>query len=131
MKPGTIAQSVTLPAPPAAVYSTLMNSRQHAAFTGAAALIKARVGGAFSCYDGYISGLTVELVPGKRIVQAWRSQGWPKGLYSLVTFALSPTVGGKTKLRFTQIGLPAGDVKAKSDGWRTHYWQPLKRYLSS
>jgi activator of HSP90 ATPase len=73
--------------------------------------------------------VTLELEPNKRIVQAWRAKGWPKGFYSVVTFALSGSAGGKTKLRFTQLGVPAGDFKAKSDGWRTHYWEPLKKYL--
>jgi hypothetical protein len=65
------------------------------------------------------------------IVQAWRSKGWPKGFYSLVTFALASGGRGKTKLSFTHLGVPAGDVKAKGDGWRAHYWTPLRRYLSA
>jgi activator of HSP90 ATPase len=126
----TITQTVTLPARPAAVYAALLDEKQHAAFTGNGAQIAPHVGGAFTCYDGYITGVTVELVPAKLIVQAWRSKGWPKGFYSLVTFALSAHGRGKTKLRFTQLGVPAGDFKAKSSGWRTHYWEPLQRFLA-
>ena len=125
----TIRQTVLLPGAPARVYAALIESRQHAQFTGAPAKISARVGGAFSCYDGYITGVNVELVPGQRIVQAWRSQGWPKGFHSLVTFALAKAPGGKTRLTFTHLGVPAGDFKAKSQGWKTHYWEPLKAFL--
>jgi uncharacterized protein YndB with AHSA1/START domain len=125
----TITQSVTLSAPPAAVFSALMDEKQHSAFTGNPAKIDARVGGRFSCYEGYINGVTIELIPAKLIVQAWRSRSWPKGYYSLVTFALSPAAGGKTKLRFTQIGVPARDFTSKNNGWRTHYWEPMKRHL--
>ena len=131
MNTKTITQSVVLPARPAAVFAALMDGKQHAAFTGDSAGIAPRAGGAFRCYGGYISGITVELVRGKLIVQAWRSRGWPKGHYSLVTFALSPAAGGKTKLRFTQLGVPARDFQAKSAGWRSHYWTPLKRYLAA
>jgi activator of HSP90 ATPase len=131
MKNKPITQTVTLPARPAAVFTTLMDEKEHAAFTSAAAQIDNRAGGAFRCYGGYITGITVELVPDRLIVQAWRSRDWPKGLYSLVTFALSPSAGGKTKLRFTHMGVPAGDFKAKDSGWRTHYWKPLKRYLGN
>ncbi len=127
----TIAQSVTLPARPAAVYSALMDEKKHSAFTGDAAKFDARAGGAFSCYGGYIGGVTVELVPDKLIVQAWRAQGWPKGFYSLVTFALSPHGRNKTRLRFTHVGVPARDFKSKSNGWRSHYWEPLKRFLAA
>ena len=130
MNTKTIAQSLTLPARPAVVFAALMNQKIHGAFTGAPAHIDARVGGKFSCYGGYITGVTVERVTNKLIVQAWRSRGWPKGFYSLVTFALSPAGRGKTKLRFVHLGVPARDEKAKSEGWRTHYWEPLKRYLA-
>jgi uncharacterized protein YndB with AHSA1/START domain len=130
MNTKTITQSVTLPARPSAVFAALMDGKKHSAFTGAAARIDARVGGSFSCYGDYIEGVTVELIPDKRIVQAWRSQSWPKGFYSLVTFALSPGGKGKTKLRFTHLGVPARDFQAKSNGWHSHYWEPLKRFLS-
>ena len=125
----TIRQNAFIRATPQQVYSALLNEKKHAAFTGAAAKISTKVGGAFTCYDGYITGTNVELVPGKRIVQAWRSQDWPVGTYSLVTFALAKSPGSKTKLSFTQLGVPASDFKDKSGGWRTHYWQPLKKYF--
>jgi hypothetical protein len=33
---------------------------------------------------------------------------------------------GKTKLSFTQVGVPANDYEDKSAGWKTHYWTRLK-----
>jgi uncharacterized protein YndB with AHSA1/START domain len=126
----TITQVVTLPAPPAAVFAALMNEKKHTAFTDAPAKIDARVGGAFRCYGGYLYGITLELVPGKLIVQAWRSRHWPKGFYSIVTFALAAAGVGKTKLHFTQVGVPARDAASKTKGWSFHYWEPLKRYLA-
>ncbi|HUJ71719.1 MAG TPA: SRPBCC family protein [Verrucomicrobiae bacterium] len=124
-----IKHQVVICAPPARVFEALMDSRKHAAFTGERASISRRVGSAFRCYGSYITGFNLEIDPGKRIVQAWRSRDWPKGAYSIVTFALSKMAGGKTKLRFTQVGVPAGDYARKNTGWRTHYWEPLKRYL--
>ncbi len=116
-------------ATPAQVYAALMDSKKHSAFTGQPARIDAREGGAFTCYDDYIKGVTLELEPAKFIVQAWRSRNWPKGTYSLVTFKLLKQAGGKTQLRFSQIGVPAWDYKEKSGGWRTHYWERLKKHL--
>ncbi len=29
--------------------------------------------------DGYISGKVLELVPGKKVVQEWKTTEWPKG----------------------------------------------------
>lgn len=125
----TIRQTVTIKAPPGKVFNALMNEKQHARFTGAAAVISRKEGGAFTCYDGYTSGFNLEVSAPRRIVQAWRGRTWPKGLYSIVTFSLGRAPGGATKLSFTQVGVPASDFKAKSDGWRSHYWKPLKAYL--
>ena len=129
LKTKNINHRVTLPAKPKDVFKVLLDSDLHGKFTGGRAQIDAREGGAFCCYDDYINGINLELIPGKRIVQAWRSKGWPKGTYSIVTFALAGKPGGKTELRFLQVGVPANDYTAKNKGWRTHYWEPLKRFL--
>jgi len=125
----TIRQKVIIGAPPKKVYAALMEEKRHAAFTGAPATISRKAGGAFSCYGGYVSGINLELVPAKRIVQAWRGRDWPAGFYTIVTFALSRSAGGRTKLSFTHAGVPANDFKAKSAGWKSHYWKPLKAFL--
>ena len=68
-----IRQEVVLPATPGRIYSAYMDSAEHEAFTNnGPASISDDVGGAFSCHGGAISGRNVELVAGKRIVQAWR-----------------------------------------------------------
>jgi activator of HSP90 ATPase len=125
----TIRQALTIGAAPRKVYAALIEEKRHSKFTGAAARISRKAGGAFSCYGGYITGFNLDLVPSRRIVQAWRSQGWPAGHYSIVTFALSSSAGGGTKLRFIHGGVPASDCRAKDKGWRSHYWRPLKAYL--
>lgn len=129
MRTKNISHRITLPAKPADVFAALMNSTQHSRFTGEPARINAKTGGAFTCYGDYINGITLELEPGKRIVQAWRSRNWPAGFYSIVTFALAAKPGGRTELRFSQVGVPANDYAKKNQGWRTHYWEPLKRFL--
>ncbi len=84
---------------------------------GRAADIADDVGGAVSMFGGDIRGRNVELVPGKRVVQAWRSQAWPEGVYSIVRFELAPE-GKGTKLVFDQAGHPdgcAGDARRRLD----------------
>jgi uncharacterized protein YndB with AHSA1/START domain len=124
-----IRQTVTIGAPPEEVYSALMDEKRHASFTGAAAAISRRVGGAISCYGGHIKGINLELKPGKRIVQAWRTRDWPAGTFSIVSFSLARKAGGRTRLAFHQVGVPARDIAAKTRGWRLHYWEPLKAFL--
>jgi uncharacterized protein YndB with AHSA1/START domain len=125
----TIRHKVTIGAPPKKVYAALIEEKRHAKFTGEAAKISRKVGGPFSCYGGYLTGINVELVPAKRIVQAWRAKAWQAGIFSVVTFALARGAGGKTKVTFTHVGVPAANAKYIDAGWRTYYWKPLKAYL--
>jgi activator of HSP90 ATPase len=91
--------------------------------------MSSKVGGSFTCYDGYITGFNLELDSPKLIVQAWHSENWPPETWSIVVFKLTKLSGGKTKLSFKQVGVPEGDYAAKNKGWRTHYWEPLKKFL--
>ncbi len=129
MKTKNIEQKVLFNAPPKDVYDALLNGKKHSQFTGEPAKIRAKAGAPFTCYGDYIKGFTLELETNKRIIQAWRGKDWPDGHYSVVTFALSNKPGGKTELHFTQIGVPADDYAEKNKGWRTHYWEPLKKFL--
>ena len=117
---------VRFDAKPRAIYQALMNSKKHRAFTGAPAKIDAKVGGGFTAWGPHLQGVTVDLVKNKRIVQAWRAASWPKGHYSIATFELKGAKGG-TKLVFTQTGIPASRLRDINGGWKSHYWDLLKR----
>jgi activator of HSP90 ATPase len=120
-----IHQEVSIAASPAAVYALLMTSDDFTRMTGGrAASIAKDVGGAVSLFGGDIRGRNVELVPGKRVVQAWRSGAWPEGVYSIVKFELSAE-GKGTKLVFDQAGHPEGSGETLEGGWHQMYWQPM------
>ena len=120
-----IRQSVTFKASPHAVFEALMDSRKHTKFTGSAARISRKVGGAIWAYDGYITGANLELVRDQKIVQAWHGSDWPEGHMSRVTFKLTRVKGG-TRLTFTHRGVPPEHVASIKQGWIESYWQPLK-----
>ena len=127
-KTRTIRQSVTFKAAPADVYEVLMDSKKHGALTGSVARVSRKVGGKFSVYGGDIEGVNLELVPGQRIVQSWRYSDWPSGHYSTATFSLAE-VSGRTRLTFTQTGVPAEAYEDIRQGWRDYYWRPMKQLL--
>jgi len=125
-----IHQEVTIAAGPDAVFAVLTGSDAFTRMTGGrVADISKDVGGAASMFGGDIRARNVELVPGKRVVQAWRSQVWPEGVYSIVRFELTPE-GKGTKVVFDQVGHPEGAHKALEDGWGQMYWQPMDAMLS-
>lgn len=92
------------------------------------AKIEARAGGAFSLFDGHIIGRNIELVPDRRIVQAWRVVDWPEGIYSIARFELDAQ-GSGTRLVFDHTSFPAGLHDHLASGWQERYWAPLKKYL--
>lgn len=91
--------------------------------------ISSRVGGTFSLFGGYIVGRHLDLVPNRRIVQAWRVQSWGPGEYSIVKFDLTEQ-GSGTKIIFDHKGFPAGLAQHLAAGWKGNYWEPLEKYLA-
>jgi uncharacterized protein YndB with AHSA1/START domain len=93
------------------------------------AKISRNAGGSFSIFADYIIGWQLELVPNQRIVQAWRETSWDPGIYSVVRFQLNP-LGTGTRLVFDHTGFPAGAGEHLAIGWKSHYWEPLDKFLS-
>jgi len=81
-----------------------------------------------ACFGGMIHGRHVELVPGERLVQAWRVKLWPEGEYSMVRFELRPE-GEGTRATLDHWGFPEGQAAHLGAGWDKNYWQPLRNYL--
>jgi activator of HSP90 ATPase len=122
-------QEVDFKATPQRIYEVLLDSKQFSAFTGMPADISREAGGAFSMFGGMIVGRNVELVPGQRIVQAWRPASWDPGVYSIVRFELVKN-GSQTKVALDHTGFPEGDYGHLNEGWKERYWQPLEKYLA-
>lgn len=119
------------------VYEALTDAKQFTKVTNfssvketAPAEISGEVGGAFTCFGGYIVGRHVELVPSRRIVQAWRVAAWAPGVYSIAKFELSEQ-NSVTRLVFDHTGFPAGKAEHLADGWKANYWEPMRKYLAS
>jgi activator of HSP90 ATPase len=132
-KPGdtrtALHQEVELAASASRIEGALLDAKQFAAFTGLAATIDPREGGAFSLFGGVIVGRTIEIVSGQRIVQAWRPTHWDPGVYSVVKFESRPS-GSGTLVVLDHTGFPAGDYDSLSSGWYEHYWEPLKKFFA-
>jgi activator of HSP90 ATPase len=131
-----IHQEADFKVSPGVVYQTLLSSAKFSActkksfpvFTDKSAVIDSIAGGSFSVFDGHIIGRILELVPGQRIVQAWRVVDWPAGVYSIAKFELKPQ-GSGTHLVFDHVGFPEGLKEHLSTGWQQHYWDALNSYF--
>jgi uncharacterized protein YndB with AHSA1/START domain len=126
----TIKQRVKLPASPAVIYDLLADSKKHSAVTGKKATISRKIGGTFSASEDDVSGVIVDLVPGQRIVQAWRHRRFPEGVFSMAAVVLTPTRDGGTELVLTHRGVPKDLIPETERAWREQYWARIKAYLA-
>lgn len=125
----TIHQEVTFKTSPDKVYAALTDADQFSAATGAPAKIAKEAGGEAELFGGQIAARHVEMVPGKRLVQAWRAGNWEDGLYSVARFELKKD-GAGTKLVFDHTGYPEDAHDMLEGGWHKMYWEPLTKHLS-
>lgn len=125
----TIKQRVKFKADPATVYDLLADSRKHSALTGKQAIISRKIGGTFTIGDDDVTGINVDLVPGRRIVQAWRHRRFPEGVFSMAAVALTPTPDGGTQLVLVHRGVPKELIAETEQAWRDQYWSRIKTYL--
>lgn len=125
----TIKQKVIFKAAPEVIYDLLTESKKYSAVTGKKAVIGKKAGDHFSVYGGQATGIIVELVRNKRIVQAWRGHSFPEGIYSMATFNLQTNAKGGTELILVHRGVPANMIPFVEEGWRKYNWDPIKNYL--
>lgn len=114
---------------PEELYDAWLDGEAHADMTGAAATGEAREGAPFTAWDGYISGTNLELRPGERIVQAWRTTEFPEGAPdSRVEITLTATATG-TQLRLAHSEIPEGQADNYKQGWKDYYFAPMKEHF--
>jgi activator of HSP90 ATPase len=127
--PKVVKQTVTLPAPAKALYAMYINASTHKAITGGKVVISARPGSAFSGFNGMLQGRMLQTVPGRLIVQAWRSSGWKKGdLDSTLILRFTPK-GRSGRIDLIHANVPDHDYRGVDEGWKKYYWRPWRRYL--
>jgi uncharacterized protein YndB with AHSA1/START domain len=125
----SLSVSELIPAPPERIYAAWLSSDEHTAITGDKAVVEPFVGGKHSTFDGYAVGQTVELQPGRRIVQTWRAEDFPLGSPdSRVEVTLEETVGG-TMVTIFHTEIPSGQGASYRDAWVQYYLEPLKGYF--
>jgi uncharacterized protein YndB with AHSA1/START domain len=120
----------TIPASPQAIYDAWLDGRAHSEMTGGKAEASSHVGDAFTAWDGYIAGKNLELVPGERIVQSWRTTNFIDGQPdSRITVTLAPVADG-TRLTLLHEDVPDDHRGYENGGWQDHYFTPMKAYFA-
>ncbi len=119
-----------LPASAEEIYNAWLSSAGHSQMTGSRAEVQGGSGGAFTAWDGYIWGRTLELEANRRIVQAWRTSEFPEGSPdSRVEILLEEDLNG-TKITLTHTNIPDGQGENYKQGWDDFYFTPMRAYFS-
>ena len=78
--PESFETSDVILATPKRIYEAWLDSEEHTNMTGGKAEFSAEPGASFTAWDGYITGVNLELEPYHRIIQSWRSSQFPEGV---------------------------------------------------
>jgi len=122
--------SAKIDATPERIYAAWLDSQSHSDMTGGQAVVSAVEGERFEAWDGYISGLNLELESPRRIRQSWRTTEFAEDDEdSLLEVTFEPE-GQGTLLRLRHWNLPDHGMQYRQ-GWVDAYFEPMKAYFES
>ncbi len=114
------------------LYDLYMDPRRHAAFTGGGKVkISPKPGSPFAAFGGMLSGTTLAADPGKLIVLRWRSCEFHKTDPDSILIIYFTDEGKQGRIDLVHINVPPHDHAGVTSGWKTYYWNPLKKYLAA
>jgi activator of HSP90 ATPase len=119
-----------IPAGAQDIYDAWLSSSGHERITGGQpAQISAREGAEFTVWNGYITGRNLQLEPGRRIVQSWRTTKFTANdPDSQIEVLLQPSPGG-TKVTVHHTNVPDGHTSYRDGGWQRSYFDPMKEHF--
>jgi uncharacterized protein YndB with AHSA1/START domain len=122
--------TTTIPASAQEIYEAWLDSLAHTEMTGSEAVMSDKVGDEVEAWDGYITGRNLELVPGERIVQSWRTtQFTDEHEDSIITVTLEETEDG-TLLTLVHSNVPKEQISYERGAWQKHYFEPMQEYFA-
>lgn len=121
--------STSFPSSAAEVYATWVSAEGHTEMTGAEATAQGEPGADFTAWDGYISGRTLAVEPGRRLLQTWRTVEFPDGAPDSSLEISFADVEGRAQVTLRQSVLPEGGAAKYTEGWAQFYFEPMKVYF--
>ena len=128
--PFSFTVSAVIPVGAREIYDAWLNGKTHARMTGTkAAKASTVVGGAHEAWSGYSFGRNLKLVPGRRIVQSWRTVEFaPEDADSEIDIRLAASPRG-TRLTLVHSNVPDGHTGYRR-GWIDYYFVPMKAFFA-
>jgi len=128
--PYAFTLTTTIPASPQEIYEAWLDSVVHSEMTGSEASMSEETGAQVSAWDGYITGRNLELVPGERIVQSWRTTQFTNEHEDSQIIVTLEAVEDGTLLTLEHTNVPDAQKSYEEGGWQKHYFDPMKEYFA-
>lgn len=130
MKSISIKLSLTLPASPDTVFTTLTQSHHIRRWSQQSGRVEPVNNGKFNLFDGWVNGTVLVYKPAKRLSYTWKPSEWEKDILPSVVVYTFKSVKKGTRITLTHKGFPS-ERKAQShkNGWKEFVFEPLKAYL--
>jgi uncharacterized protein YndB with AHSA1/START domain len=119
-----------IPASPQQIYDAWLDNLAHSEMTGSEAIMSDELGAAISAWDGFISGRNLDLVPGERIVQSWRTTEFADEHEDSIVSVVLEEVDGGTLLTLVHANVPDEHTSYEQGGWQQYYFEPMQKYFS-
>ena len=127
--PYSFTLTTTIPASAQEIYDAWLDSLAHSEMTGGKATMSNEAGAEVYAWDGYITGRNLELVPGERIVQSWRTTQFADEHDDSVVTVIFEDVENGALLTLVHSNVPDEQTSYELGGWEQHYFGPMKKYF--
>ena len=117
-----ISKTYTLNAASNVIFDALVNPDTIQKWSGAPAQMETTAGSDFSLFGGQVTGKTLEVVNGKKLVQQWPSN-------TKVTIALSAN-GDATTVDLLHENIPEDEVEKFTQGWNEFYFGRMEKMFN-
>jgi activator of HSP90 ATPase len=128
--PKIVRQSVLLPASAGELYSTYLSPKGHGAIAGGKVIISSRPGSNFRAFGGALRGRMLQTIPGRLIVQSWRSSAFKKSDADSTLIIRFTPKGKAGRIDLVHVNVPDHDYNGVNKGWKSYYWKPWRKYLA-
>ena len=114
----TFKKTFTINAEPSDVYSALTNPYTIELWSGYPAQMSTEPGSEFSLWEGDITGMNIEFIQDKKLVQEWYFGDQKEK--SLVNITITPD-REFSKVTVEHSNIPDADFNDIAEGWREYY----------
>ena len=129
--PYAFTLATTIPASAQEIYDAWLDSLAHSEMTGGEADMSDEIDAEVSAWDGYITGRNLELIPGERIVQSWRTTQFADEHEDSIITLTFEEAGDGTLMTLVHSKVPDEQTSYEQSGWQEYYFEPMKEYFAN